>query len=134
MQVLSNNYGQRTRVYRPYINREESSLNVSVFVPESSVNTGLYTIEPVDHLTGNSPAGTFVQQADSANYWWGMTPYNKVTPKNDLYTIQPHIYSNPTDFQSHNYSASPYRNMGNAYGGKAYVGHQSRVHASYGGM
>jgi hypothetical protein len=134
MQVLANNYGERVRIYRPYINREESAMNVSIFVPESSTNTNLYGVEPVDHLTGNAPAGTFSQEVASANYWWGMKPFDKVVPPKSYAAEQPGVYSNPQNMQRPNYIIPPYQNMGRIYGAKPVTGHRKKIGASYGGI
>lgn len=111
MQVLVDEDGYRKRLYRPRINREESSLNVSIFIPESSTNTGLYDVEPVDHLTGNQKQGSFKQQVDSARYWWDLKPLEYVKTSN-TYNINsgrevPDVYKNPQNTYQEKYAVKP---------------------------
>jgi len=136
MNVLVNNQGERVRIYRPYINREDESLGVSIFVPESSTNVGLYDWEQVNHLNGESPAGLFTDEVYNAGYWWGMKPFATREPPCSLAAQQPGVYANPTNFYRPQMLMAPprYLTMTNVYGGKPMVGHTSKMSASYGGM
>jgi hypothetical protein len=134
MEVLVNNYGERARIYRPHIQREESALNVSIFVPESSTNTNLYGVEPVNHLTGYAPAGRFTEEVAAANYWWGMKAFNQEEPPKSLAAREPGVYANPKNFVRTNYVLPPYQNMASAYGAKPVVGTRKKIAASYAGM
>lgn len=123
MNVLVNRNGARVRLYRPYINEEETARNVSIFVPESSHNTGLYFTEPVDHLTGNSSAGRFTDSARSANFWWGMTPYPTTLSGESYAASLPNTYTSPRNmFERVNYEMPKYRTMENIYGRKTKQG------------
>lgn len=116
MQVLVNNFGERIRVYRPYINREEEARNVSIFVPESSTNVGLYDWEQVDHLTGNSWPGLFVNESQAANQWWGMTPFPQNQTKSYAATL-PNVTSTPQNtFQRRPYQQAQYKRLAAIYG------------------
>lgn len=120
MQVYTDEFGNRiVPPYTPYINRMESDLNVSIYVPESSATVGLYLWNQVDQLTGNSPAGRFIDESRNANYWWGMKPNTKVTPNPSYAALQPGVYTNPTNsYAKPNFSLPPYKRLVDIYGRK----------------
>jgi hypothetical protein len=116
MQVLVNEFGERVQIYRPYINREEEARNVSIFVPESSQNTGLYNWEQVNHLTGNSWPGRWTDETNAAHYWWGMDSKSKpITPSEA--SQGPGVYASPRNtFLAPKYGRPDYRRLSSVYG------------------
>lgn len=123
MNVLVNNRGERIAIYRPYINLEETSRSVTITTPEESHNTGLYTREPVDHLTGNSSAGLWTDDVKLVNHFYGMTPYTKVEPKESYAASLPNTYTTPRNmFLKENYHVPKYRTLAKIYGTEAKQG------------
>ncbi len=117
MNVLVNQWGERVQIYRPYINEEETSRNVSIFVPESSHNSGLYDWEPIDHINASASAGRFSQSVKDVKFWWDMNPEVERETKSYAQEELPSVYSSPRSrFQAKPYVMAPYRKLTDIYG------------------
>jgi hypothetical protein len=117
MQVYVNDFGERiVPPYSVYVDRQEEARNVSLMIPESSTNVGLYDFEQVNHLTGNSEPGMFTDESALANYWWGLRPYNEKETKSYAATL-PDVASTPRNtFLNRPFVKSPYKRLKDIYG------------------